>query len=137
MIRVAAAALLALGVASPGSADPHVDYMLQCQGCHLSDGTGSPGEVPDLTDEIDRLLRVPGGREYLAQVPGAALSPLDDARLAAVLNWMVARFGGPEPGVAFEPFARAEVGRLRRGVLLDASARRAELLAASATRATP
>jgi hypothetical protein len=107
--------------------------MLQCQGCHLPDGSGSPGSVPDLRGELARFLHVPGGRSYLVQVPGSAQSPLSDAALAAVLNWMLRRFG-PEAALRdFEPFDAEEVARARAApALVDVATRRAELLRALA-----
>jgi len=35
------------------------------------------------------FMRVDGGREYLAQVPGSSQSPLSDQETADLLNWMV------------------------------------------------
>jgi cytochrome c553 len=50
-------------------------YMLGCQGCHLEDGRGFPQRgVPALNEFVGNFLKVPGGREYLVQVPGAAQS---------------------------------------------------------------
>ena len=69
--------------------------MLECRGCHLPDGSGATG-VPDLRDGIGRFVSVDGGRAYLVQVPGSSQSALDDAALAAVLNWMIRAFGPAE-----------------------------------------
>jgi hypothetical protein len=122
-----AAVLLAL--ASNGArADPHVDYMLQCQGCHLADGSGAPGTVPHLNGFVGRFLSVPGGREYLIRVPGASQSPLDDARLAAVLNWMLREFDPGALPADFVPFDAREVARVRRPPLSDVEGVRARLL---------
>lgn len=41
---------------------PEVHYMLHCQGCHLADGSGSPGKVPALRQSVARYLTVAGGR---------------------------------------------------------------------------
>ena len=79
MSRAAALGLLLALLAAPSAGraeSPRVLYMLHCQGCHLADGTGSPGEVPSL-EKVGRFLGTPGGRAYLVQVPGAALSPLE------------------------------------------------------------
>jgi len=117
---------LVLGAAS-AAADPSIDYMLQCQGCHLADGSGAPDSVPALGG-LARFLAAPGGRAYLVRVPGAAQSPLDDQRLAAVLNWMLRRFdpeGVPED---FVPFDAEEVARVRRPPLTDVAGERARLL---------
>ena len=127
---LAALALLWLPLAARGET-PEVLYMLHCPGCHLPDGGGTPGAVPPLKDSVGRFALLPAGRAYLVQVPGSALSPLTDAELAAVLNWMVRRFG-PEPA-AFEPFGAAEVRRARRPLSQVQEARR-ELLAELAAR---
>jgi len=126
------ALLGALAGARPLWAEPHVDYMLECQGCHLSDGSGSPGAVPDLRGSLGRFLQVPGGRAYLVQVPGSATSRLSDPALAAVLNWMIARFGPASVAASFEPYTGAEVGGLRVRPLVEVDQRRAALLRALA-----
>jgi mono/diheme cytochrome c family protein len=102
--------------------------MLHCQGCHLADGAGKAGEVPSLVGMLGRFLAVPGGRAYLVQVPGSAHSPLSDAELASVLNWMVASFGSPEDPSGFLPYDAAEVAGHRATPLVDVAATRSELL---------
>lgn len=127
--RAGALALLVAGAASAGAAaDPHVDYMLECQGCHGADGAGHAGSVPALRDQVASFLRAPGGREYLIRVPGSAQAPLDDAELAAVLNWIVRRFGPAEAVADFTPFSAAEVARHRAHPLIDVEPLRRELL---------
>jgi mono/diheme cytochrome c family protein len=117
----------ALAPAAPaGAFAPAVEYALHCQGCHLADGGATPGSVPALAGSVGRLARTPAGRAYLARVPGVAQAPLADADLAALLNYVVARFGGPESPAGFVPYGAEEVGRLRRAPLVDVeSARRA------------
>jgi hypothetical protein len=122
-------ALLAAGAAPASSpADPHIDYMLECQGCHLSDGSGFADSVPALQGQVARFLHVPGGREYLIRVPGSAQAPLDDAQLAAVLNWMMRRFGPADAAASFTPFSAAEVSRHRARPLVDVEPLRRDLL---------
>jgi mono/diheme cytochrome c family protein len=113
---------------------PAVDYALNCQGCHLDDGAGTPGSVPPLAGSVGRFLTVPGGREFLVQVPGVATSPLDDAALAAVLNWMLERFGPPHLPAKYAPYTAAEVGALRQKPLTNVDRVRAELVGAAAPR---
>jgi mono/diheme cytochrome c family protein len=133
--RLAAVTPRALGLAALllGSAfearaeDPRIDYMLHCQGCHLPDGSGAPGAVPSLRDSIGRFLEVPGGRAFLVRVPGSAMSALDDAALASVLNWMIGQFG-PQAASGFTPFDADEVTRYRSRPLVDVEATRHELL---------
>jgi hypothetical protein len=122
--------LLSLLLLDPGAAgaDPRIDYMLECQGCHLPDGSGKPGAVPSLRDSIGRFLLVPGGRAFLVQVPGSATSPLSDERLAAVLNWMIEHFGPAEVAADFRPFVADEVAAWRSQPLLDVESRRAALV---------
>lgn len=131
MRRRLAFALATLLCAS-AAADPRIDYMLQCQGCHLADGGGKPGAVPALRGSVGRFLAAPGGREFLVRVPGSSQSPLSDARLAAVLNWVLEHFDPGHLPPDFTPFTADEVARVRRPPLTDVeSARRALLKAAS------
>jgi hypothetical protein len=128
---IRAAVLAALGgllAAAAAAQDPRIDYMLQCQGCHLADGSGSPGAVPDLRGSLARFLSVPGGREYLVRVPGAAQSPLSDRRLAAVLDWMIREFGPAEAAAAAQPYRAEEVARWRADPYLEVQAVRQELI---------
>lgn len=107
---------------------PRVNYMVNCQGCHLPDGRGQPGKVPSLKGELARFLDVPGGRDFIVQVPGTANSKLSDADTAALLNWLVVEMGPPRNSV-FVPFSTREVARLRSQRIRDASATRAALIA--------
>jgi mono/diheme cytochrome c family protein len=119
---------LVTGGASAVSAEaPQILYMLQCQGCHLADGSGAPGSVPSLAG-LERFLAVPGGREYLVRVPGSAQSPLSDAELAAVLNWMIREFGLPEVAADFAPYSAGEVAGVRHPPLTDVDDVRRDLL---------
>jgi mono/diheme cytochrome c family protein len=109
--------------------DPALDYVLHCQGCHRADGSATAGAVPALAGSMARFLAVDGGREYLARVPGAAQSLLDDAALAALLNWMLARFDPEHLPRSFEPYRAEEVGELRKEPLIEPQRARARLLA--------
>ncbi len=128
----AVAFVLALGGTAQAEEDtPQVDYMLRCQGCHVGDGSGYPGKVPDLRVSMPALLATVEGREFLLRVPGASLSVLDNAQLARVYNWMVGAFlpDGAPPG--FVPFDAAEVARARTRPLADVQAVRIPLAAAA------
>ncbi|WP_206243676.1 cytochrome c family protein [Novosphingobium terrae] len=100
---------------TPGAdaAAAHVDYMLKCQGCHRPDGTGDMRSTPPLAGEVARFLAVPGGREFLGQVPGVATTDLDDVRLARLLNWTLYRFDAGHLPKDFKPYTAQEIGRLR------------------------
>ena len=105
------------------------NWALNCQGCHRLDGTGSDATAPGLAGTVAKFLRVPGGREYLVRVPGVATSPLPDADLAEVMNWMLWRFDREHLPSNFQPFTAAELGPLRaRPLRLEAAGMRRELL---------
>jgi mono/diheme cytochrome c family protein len=129
VIRAAALAAAALfAAAGARAADPRVDYMLQCQGCHLADGSGAPGAVPDLRGSLALFSTLPGGREYLVRVPGAAQSPLSDARLAALLDWMLREFGPAEVAAGLAPYRVEEVARWRAQPYAEVQSVRRELV---------
>jgi mono/diheme cytochrome c family protein len=109
------------------------NWTLNCQGCHRPDGTGSAATTPSVAGTVSRFLSVDRGREYLVRVPGVATSPLTDADLAELLNWMLWRFDPEHLPVDFPAFSAAEVGGLRKQPLrLEASKMRSELLAKAA-----
>jgi cytochrome c553 len=128
-MRVALACLAAVtAVASGALADPRLDYMLHCRGCHGPDGAGVAGAAPSLRGQVAAFLAVPGGREYLVRVPGTAQSELDDADVAALLNWIVREFNPEAVPQGFVPYDGEEVGPLRRKPLADVVAMRGELV---------
>jgi hypothetical protein len=105
------------------------NWTLNCQGCHRPDATGSAGTTPSLAGTVARFLAVPGGREYLGRVPGVATSPLSNAELSEVMNWMLWRFDKEHLPADFQPFTAAEIGELRgRPLRLEASQMRSDLL---------
>lgn len=106
----------------------HVNYMTECQGCHLPDGSGQKGSVPSMKDELHRFLTVEGGREFLVQVPGSANSKLSDADLAALLNWLIPKMGGAAVS-GFTPYTPEEIARYRAQRLVDVAGTRAALVA--------
>ncbi|MEM6709318.1 MAG: hypothetical protein AAF648_11080 [Pseudomonadota bacterium] len=125
--RAVLSALIALWFCGAARADPRVDYLLHCAGCHLENGRGDPPRVPDLRRDLDVFATDRAGRAYLTQVPGAAQVPIDDTALARVLNWMLREF---YPDRRFAAFDGDEVGRTRHTILADPLKRRRQLLAA-------
>lgn len=122
-------ATLATAVGAHGTEPVAVDYMTNCQGCHLPDGSGMASRgVPSLRAHMGHFLTVDGGREFLVRVPGAAMSDLDDARLAAVLNWMLTQFDPRGLPHDFAPYAADEVAALRATPLIDVKSTRAALI---------
>jgi hypothetical protein len=105
------------------------NWALNCQGCHRLDGSGSDATAPSLAGTVAKFLWAPGGREYLVRVPGVATSPLSDADLAEVMNWMLWRYDKAHLPSNFRPFTAAEMGPLRsRPLRLEAAGMRSDLL---------
>ena len=131
-VALIAASLAAVLGATRAAADPRVDYMLQCRGCHGPDGAGATGAAPSFRGQLAKFLWVAGGREYLIRVPGTAQSELDDARTAALLNWLLREFSPDEIPADFAPYGPEEVARQRHMPLTDVWTTRADLLRAIA-----
>ncbi len=108
-------------------ADPKVDYLLHCSGCHLPDGSGLAPVVPTLHDVIGRLVAEPGGRSYIVRVPGVSQAPINDEKLTEVINWMLTEFSSDTLPENFKPFTAKEVSRARSQLLADPLKFRAEL----------
>jgi mono/diheme cytochrome c family protein len=107
----------------PGVADMQrawQNWTLNCQGCHRADGSGTAGTAPPIKDTVARFLRVPGGREYLGEVPGVAAAPFSDEEIAEIMNWMLRRYDGAHVPANFQPYTAAEVARLRLKLLAQA-----------------
>ncbi|WP_157218027.1 c-type cytochrome [Flavisphingomonas formosensis] len=112
----------------PPARSPRVNYALNCQGCHLPDGSGMPGKVPNMRGRLADFLRVEGGREYIVQVPGAANSKLSDADTARLMNWLVQEMG-PSLPADFRPYSTREVADLRAHWLRNPADIRTRLIA--------
>ena len=107
------------------------NYMLNCMGCHLPDGSGAAGKVPSMRESLVMLSRNSAGRRYLVQVPGASQSPLTDLELAQVLSWMVRNLSAQPVPPDFSDFTAAEVAGYRRAPLVNVRETRSQLLAAA------
>jgi hypothetical protein len=131
-VRASLGILMLIAVATALAAEPvnppQIDCMLHCQGCHASDGSGFPGAVPRMRDEVGKCFHDPGGREYIVQVPGVAQSMLDDATLARMLTWMVREFDPTHTPTDIPPYTAAEVARRRVRTLVDVTPLRTQLL---------
>ena len=103
------------------------NYQLFCQGCHTPDGMGGGG-VPMLTDHIGYFLESKAGRSFLIQVPGSANSPLSDADLAEVLNWMIVEFAIDSLPEQWDAYSAEEVGEYRQQPLLEIIEYRRQLM---------
>lgn len=124
---VALIGLTATNAPDPENLSPRTNYMLHCQGCHLSDGSGMRGKVPDMRGKLGWIAVMPAGRDYIGRVPGVANSQLTDAQLARVLNWLVPEMT-PQVAGTFVPYSANEVGKLRRNRLQGVSRVRESLV---------
>ena len=131
-----AAFVLSASVPLRAAADPRIDYMLNCRGCHGPEGRGLPGAAPSFHGQLGKFLTVPGGRDYLVRVPGTAQSELSDARIAELLNWMVRAFDEGNGDDAFAAYTEQEVASYRAHPLTDVEAARRDLLHAIEQRDT-
>ena len=80
-------AALSIASAALAGGSPTELYTLNCWGCHKPRAEGIPGTVPRLANSMGDFLHVPGGREYLVEVPGVAASALSDAEIAAIIDY--------------------------------------------------
>ena len=107
-------------LATAAAAAERDDFVLHCAGCHKFDGSGS--EVVPALDEIGAVFALEGGgRQYIGRVPGVAQAPLNDERLAALLNWLLGEFGQT---TARPAYSADEVRQLRAQPLRDPIAAR-------------
>ncbi len=118
-IAVLVGALALASAARAGGSPPAELYTLNCWGCHKSRAEGIPGTVPRLANSMADFLHVPGGREYLVEVPGVAASSLSDAEIAEVLNWLLFTFNKAEMPADFTPYTAAEVAKYRPHQLIQ------------------
>ncbi len=99
----------------------HANYMLNCQGCHKADGSGLNGSVPSMRGLVGSYLAVPGGRKFLVQVPGSANSPLNNAELAELLNWILTTMSEQQLSPSFQYYTEQEVASYRQDILVNAA----------------
>ncbi len=133
-LAIGVMALLGLTAANapdPETLSPRMNYILHCQGCHLADGSGMKGKVPDMRGQLGLLVQLPEGRAFVGRVPGVANAHLTDAQLARLLNWLVPEMG-PAGHSGFVPYSAEEVGKLRRNRLQEVREVRARLAAQAA-----
>ncbi len=130
MTRFAAIGLI-VALASPAFADDkraRINYMIQCQGCHLPEATGTPGKVPPMKDFLGFFLHSEEGRSYIIRVPGVTSASLPNDELAELMNWLLTTYSAEELPDDFEPYSAEELGARRLDIVADPAARRLEIL---------
>ena len=129
-LRSIAMLIAALAISARALADgsPAEMYTLNCWGCHKPRAEGIPGTVPRLADSMGDFLHVPGGREYLVEVPGVAASALSNAEIAKVLNWLLFTFNKAELPADFKPYTADEIAKYRPHQLIRITETRDDLV---------
>jgi cytochrome c553 len=128
--RTGAGLLIAALAASTGAGayEPQVNYQLHCMGCHRADGAGEADRLPSMRGTLVPFSLHAQGRDYLLRVPGVAQSPLSDADLAALMNWMVRNLSDVPAPASFVDYTAEEVGRARQQPLVQVVDERRRLL---------
>lgn len=135
MIIAALALAMPAGASSDMAGVTHVgktrqDWILQCQGCHRADATGTAETTPAMNGMLAKFLWVDGGREYLIRVPGVSTAPLSDKALASLINWTLWTFDAEHMPDDFKPYDAQEVAALRKKPLrVNTDEKRAALVA--------
>lgn len=118
------------GPAAPASR-AQTQYVHHCSGCHLADGSGAPGKgIPSMRGLLGQFLKVPGGREFIVQVPGVMNSPLGDGDIAGLMNWLLPYVAAATLPRDTPPYTADEIAALRRSRPADVPATRQRLVAA-------
>ena len=137
MMRVLSLALLAFSTETvsegmPGVDNPqraHVNYILNCQGCHGPEGSGSAdGDVPRMKDFLFNFLNFCLWREFLIRVPGVASAPLSDTAIAELLNWTLHTQSPDQIPENFLPYSESDISQWRRKTLGDVAHERERLI---------
>lgn len=134
-------ALIGCAAVSAGSAGPaaaaapasraQTQYVHHCSGCHLGDGSGAPDKgIPSMRGLLGQFLRVPGGREFIVQVPGVMNSPLGDRDIADLMNWLLPYVAAATMPPATPPYTAGEIAALRLSRPIDVPAARQRLVGA-------
>ena len=69
--------------------------------------------VPSMRGLAGRLLTLPGGREYLVQVPGVMNSGLSDADTARLMNWLLPQVSAETLPPGTLPYDAEVIGAVR------------------------
>ncbi len=119
LVLLLTATLVTAAVAPASAESPQTLYTLNCWGCHRPNAEGIPGTVPRLAGSMGYFLHIPEGRAYLVEVPGVASSPLTDAEVAEVVNWLLVTFSKDQLPKDFVPYTAAEVAKHRHHQLVN------------------
>ena len=130
--RLAAVALYLVGMqfalAQPDADKGRLQYVHHCTGCHQLDGSGVPASgVPSMRGALGRFLQVPGGRQFIVQVPGVMNTVLSDEQIADMMNWLLAHVTPQTVPAGTPPYTALEIASLRANRPVDVAATREAL----------
>jgi mono/diheme cytochrome c family protein len=122
-----------------GAAGGSQVFASNCIVCHQPDGKGVPGIYPPLADTIGSYVKLKAGRVYLAHVPSFGLAgkvdshggsfdgnmppltQLSDDDMAAVINYVLAKFNQSLLPGDFKPLTAEEVHGYRAKPMEEAN----------------
>ena len=82
---------------------------------------------------LGQFLHIPGGREFIAQVPGVMNTPLSDRDIANLMNWLLPYVSSDTLPEGAPAYSAAEIANLRKTRPLDVMAVRRSLIGALIT----
>jgi len=104
--------IVLLAAAAPLSPERSA-YLEGCGGCHGIDGQSYAPKVPDLTGQAGYFLCTPEGRRYILRLPNVAFAHLDNAQLAATMNYVLFTLAGGTAPAGAQRITEAEVAAVR------------------------
>ena len=120
--------VLASGSSAADDERARINYLIHCQGCHLPQAVGVPGNVPRMKDFVGYFMHSTEGREFVVEVPGVSTANLNDEQLTELVNWLLLTYSAGQLPADFVPYSTDEVAELRRRPEQDPEMRRAEIL---------
>lgn len=89
-------------------------YYEGCGGCHGLNGVSAREQIPVLRSQVGLFLCSDEGRRYIVQLPNVSFAAMDDATLAATMNFVVFKLGGNSVPEGARPYSAKEIGVLRK-----------------------
>lgn len=129
MIAIAVCAAMSGSFALSAGHSASSNFVQYCSGCHGQDGGGGGvnSGVPDFRNFVGAFAGDDGGRTYVLHVPGVVNTSLDDAEIAAVINYLMRTWGGTSLPVDFVEFTADEVSTRRARTVPDVVALRRQV----------
>jgi cytochrome c553 len=106
------------------------NFIQYCSGCHGQNGRGAGvnSGIPDFKNFVGAFASDDGGRTYVLHVPGVVNTSLDDAEIAAAMNYIMRTWGGTSLRADFVEFTADEVRTRRARSVPDVVALRRQVV---------